>query len=297
MTRDFIPDPEFESPPEYPTVFGITLTPMVSGVLLALVGIGGAVWLVLNAVLPALETNQQLSASVASKESEIANQAENIKKIEQVKKDLSAAKQRKQEVLSLFSDEKTLDTLLLDLNQLIKKRNAGVVAATRSKLNTCPAWVKAQFVNLKTSQDFEEKVGPLIAKADLQKYEPDEKTSGNIVDGSLGSSLNNKLKRKVVNVEFQGNFSQTQAILRDIERLQPLLIISDLKGTLGQKQSGSGSSSIGGLYQIEPGGQVRFLTNCQPEPLITTSFKLQALLPLSEAEAAAAAPTPAPSPK
>ena len=295
MTRDFIPEPEFESPPEYPTVFGITLTPMVSGVLLALVGVAGAVWLILNLVLPAYETNQQLKATVSQKESEVNNQRENIKKIEQVKKDLAVAKQRKQEVLSLFADEKTLDTLLLDLNQLIKKRNAGVVAATRTKLSNCPAWVRAQFVDLRTSQEFEEKVGPIIAKADLQKYEPDEKISGIVADGSLGSSLNNKLKRKVVNLEFQGNFSQTQAILRDIERLQPLLIISDLKGTLGQKQSGS--SAVGGLYQIEPGGQVRFLTNCQPEPLITTSFKLQALLPLSEAETAAVTPTPSPSPK
>jgi type IV pilus assembly protein PilO len=295
MTRDFIPEPEFESPPEYPTVFGITLTPMVSGVLLALVGVAGAMWLILNLVLPAYEVNQQLKATVSQKETEVNNQTENIKKIEQVKKDLAVAKQRKQEVLSLFADEKTLDTLLLDLNQLIKKRNAGVVAATRTKLNNCPAWVRAQFVDLRTSQEFEEKVGPIIAKADLQRYEPDEKISGIVADGSLGSSLNNKLKRKVVNLEFQGNFSQTQAILRDIERLQPLLIISDLKGTLGQKQSGSGA--VGGLYQIEPGGQVRFLTNCQPEPLITTSFKLQALLPLSEAEAAAAVPTPSPSPK
>jgi type IV pilus assembly protein PilO len=294
MTKEFIPDAEFETTPEYPTVFGITLTPPVSGVLIALLGVAAAAYLGVNFVLPTWDEYQVLKEDVAKKEGEIAQQEETLKKVEQVKAELAAAQQRQEDVLALFANEQTLDTLLYDLNQLITRRNAGVLAATRNKLRNCPAWVRSQFTDLRRTQNFEERVGPLVSRADLQLFQPDPKASGIVNDGSLGTNLNNKLKRQIVNVRFEGNFSQTQSILRSIERLQPLLVISDFQSSLGSQQQ-SGSGQPGGLYQIE-NGRVRFLTNCQPETTITTTFKLQALLPLTPEERAAVAPQPSPSP-
>jgi type IV pilus assembly protein PilO len=293
MTKDFIPDAEFETTPQYPTVFGITLTPPVSGVLIALLGVAAAAYLGTNFVLPTWDQYQVLKADVEKKEGEIAQQEATLQKIEQVKAELEAAQQRQEDVLALFANEQTLDTLLYDLNQLISRRNAGVLAATRNKLRNCPGWVRSQFTDLRRTQNFEERVGPLVSRADLQLFQPDPQSSGIVSDSSLGTNLNNKLKRQIVNVRFEGNFSQTQSILRSIERLQPLLVISDFQSTLGQQQSGSGQP--GGLYQIE-NGRVRFLTNCQPETTITTTFKLQALLPLTPEERAAANPQPSPSP-
>lgn len=291
MAKDFIPDNEFETTPNYPTVFGITLTPPVSGVLIALLGVAAAAYLGTNFVLPAWDQYQALNADVEQKKSQIQQQEATLQNIEKVKAELATAQQRREEVLALFANEKTLDTLLIDLNQVINRGNAGVLAATRSKLRNCPAWVRSQFTDLRRTQEFEERVGPLVAEADLQLFEPDPKSSGIVNDSSLGADVNNKLKRQIVNVRFQGNFNQTQSILRNIERLQPLLVIRNFQARRDQESA----SGVGGLYQIE-NGRVRFLTNCQPEATITSTFQLVALLPLTPEEAAAANPTPSPSP-
>jgi type IV pilus assembly protein PilO len=292
MAKDFIPDNEFETTPNYPTVFGITLTPPVSGVLIALLGVAAAAYLGTTFVLPAWDQYQVLQADVEKKRTDIQQQEATLQNIEKVKAELATVQQRQEEVLALFANEKTLDTLLIDLNQLINRGNAGVLAATRSKLRNCPGWVRSQFTDLRRSQEFEERVGPLVSEADLQLFEPDPRASGIINDSSLGANVNNKLKRQVVNVRFKGNFNQTQSILRNIERLQPLLVINNFQATRDQQ---TGGGQIGGLYQIE-NGRVRFLTNCQPEATITSTFQLIALLPLTPEESAAANPAPSPSP-
>jgi type IV pilus assembly protein PilO len=79
---------------------------------------------------------------------------------------------------------------------------------------------------------------------------------------------------------LDGNFAQTQAIFRTIERLQPLLIIKDLT----VKRKNDSGDSTKSLYTTNPSGGIQFLTNCQPETLITTSFKMDALMPLSPEE-------------
>lgn len=289
---DFIPqDSDFDQGPNYPTIFGVTLTPVVTGVLLATAGLVGAAALWAYLVNPAWENYQTLDAAVKEKSEQLKQQATVKKQIQDAKVKLVQVNQQRDQVYALFANEKTIDTLLLDLNQLIEKNNAGRVGATRAKLNNCPAAIRDQYANIATYNKFEDNFGALVAEAKLRKFTPDPKGAEVITDGSLGPLINNKLKRRVINVEFQGNFNQTQSIFRTIERLQSLLLVKDLSVQIGDR-----SRSSGGLYEVLPNGNVRFLTNCQPDTQVTTGFKMEALLPLSAADRKAVKPAPTASP-
>jgi type IV pilus assembly protein PilO len=277
--------------PNYPTVLGIQMTPVVSGILMGLLGvaIAGATWFYL--ISPLMEENGTIQADVDSKE-------EQLKKAEQIKRDLKAAKEelvkvgkQREQVMSLFAKERDLNTLLLDLNELIKRNNSGVDAAQVAKLATCPSWVREQYITRVKSQTFEDQVGPLVAEAKLNKFQPvgtTEVISAVGSDSYVQPALLGKLKRQTIDVSFQGSFNQTQSIFRTIERLQPLLIIKNLSMTLG-------NNNRRGLYESGPGEKVRFLTNCQPESVVTTTFKMDALMPASADMAPPGSPAASPS--
>ncbi|WP_421655700.1 hypothetical protein [Leptothermofonsia sp. ETS-13] len=288
VSDDFAPGSSLDTGPNYPVVFGIPLTPTVSGILLGLLGLGGAAYLLLNLVQPEWQKYQDLEAKVRDKEAQIQQFQTINKQIEEVQKELEAAKKQRQGVLTMFADESVLDTLLLDINRQIDARNAGLERARQEKLAACPAWVRSNI------REIEEQVGDLVVKSQLKKFTPDPKLSGVIADNSYGSLVNNKLKREVVNVSFEGNFNQTQSILRSIERLQPLLVLKNVEFVVGDGTPGKVAASR--LYEIR-GNNLRFLTNCQPEPRITSTFQLETLMPLTPEEAAKVNPPPAQPPK
>jgi len=209
----------------YPIVFGQTLTPAVSGVLIAVAGLGGAIYLAMKFVAPAYVRQQELKTSVATKETELTQKQETVQRIDAIKADGERAQALNTEVRSLFSTEKTLDTLLLDLNRLINQSGAQLVTFT-----------------------------------------PDYAASGPLADSSLGTELNGKLKRQVTTVAFDGTFNQTLAIMRNLERLQPLLVVKDFSAQLQETDQPT-----------------------QPQNQLRSSFKLHAYVPLTPEEAAAAA--------
>lgn len=242
VSEDFIPfdqSGEIEAaPPVYPTAFGIKLTPPVIGVLVAILGLAGTFYLLLNLVMPAWEKYQELETSRAQKQAQVEQAQANLQQGEKVKNELAQAKQQNAQVLALFANEKTLNTLLLDFNRLVESGN-----------------VKLQRNDI---------------RAKLKRFVPAQ--SGDVIaDGSLGPEVNGKLKRQAVNVEVEGTFEQTQSILRNIERLQPLLIVRDYQSTLAPPPADSRSKVVRGPASI------------------TTSFQLQALMPVSPEEAAKAA--------
>lgn len=245
VTEDFISVEEGgeleAAAPTYPTAFGITLTPAVSGVLIAVLGLGGALYLILNMVMPAFQKYQELQASRNEKQGLIEQKQTSLIQTEQVKTQLAQAKQQKVEVLGLFANEKTLDTLLLDLNRVVESSNAQI-----------------QRNNV---------------RAKLKRFVPVNQTAEAIADSSLGAAVNGKLKRRVVNIELEGTFEQTQSIVRNIERLQPLLIVRDYQSALAQASANQQGKVV------------------QGPATITTSFQLQALMPVSPEEAATAAPS------
>ncbi|MEH1899289.1 MAG: pilus assembly protein PilO [Nostoc sp.] len=239
---------EFNSEtPAHPVVFGIAFTPKIIGILVGVIGLAGAGYILLNLLMPALESYQQQQAKSSELQGQIEQKKANIKQIDKVKQELAQAKQQKVQVLALFANEKSLDTLLLDLNRLIESGNTPTsVNAVRAKLK--------RFVPVS------------------QKPEP-------IIDGTLGLQVDGKLERSSINTEITGTYEQTQSIIRNIERLQPLLIVKDYQATLAPVESRSPLDKT--PVQVGPAA-------------INTSFQLQVLMPLSAEEIAAAAAKAAP---
>ncbi|WP_414515382.1 pilus assembly protein PilO [Nostoc sp. PCC 9305] len=233
--------------PASPVVFGIAFTPKIIGILVGVIGLAGAGYILLNLLMPAWESYQQQQAKSSELQGQIEQKKANIKQIDKVKDELAQAKQQKVQVLSLFANEKTLDTLLLDLNRLIESGN------TATSINA--------------------------VRAKLKKYVPISQKPEPIVDGSLGVGVDGKLQRSTISAEITATYEQTQSIIRNIERLQPLLIVKDYQATLAPAETRSPLDKT--PMQVGPAA-------------INTSFQLQVLMPLSPEEIAAAAAKAAP---
>ncbi|GAB4526242.1 MAG: hypothetical protein Tsb0014_06300 [Pleurocapsa sp.] len=201
FVEDLTVDKDLES--DYPSAFGITFTPMVSGIALAVVGIVGAGYIFMNMVLPAREQYKQAT----TKKQEVETQLNQIKtgdlqlKLNQLQSELEYQKLLKSRVIAMFTSEKDLDTLLIDLNNFI--------TANQGK---------------------------------LLQYQPDSKASP-VQDGSLGAEVNGKLNRKGISITIEGTYNQTKSILQDIERLQPLLMVKNISFQVSEKPTAILTSS------------------------------------------------------
>lgn len=223
-TGDYVPFDTYTQP-NYPTVFGITFTPAVSGAVAAVVGLGLAAYLGTQLVAPAFQQFQELQTSITTKEAELQQKTALVQQLDQIVASVNRAKAENAQVRTLFSTQAALNTLLLDLNRLIVQNNAELVTFT-----------------------------------------PNYALSGPVTDGSVGPELNGKLKRQVTDVAFRGTFPQTVSIMQNLDRLQTLVVVRDLKSELvtGQTQ---------GL----------------PSNTVLSSFKLYAYVPLTPEEIAAQA--------
>ncbi|MEH2317367.1 pilus assembly protein PilO [Nostoc sp.] len=233
--------------PESPVIFGIAFTPKIIGILVGVIGLAGAGYILLNLLMPALESYQQQQAKNSELQGQVDQKKATIKQIDKVKDELAQAKQQNVQVLGLFANEKTLDTLLLDVNRLVESAN------TSTSINT--------------------------VRAKLKKFVPVSSKPEPIIDGSLGLLVNGKLQRSSINAEITGTYEQTQSIIRNIERLQPLLIIKDYQVSSVPLESRSPLDKT--PMPVGPGA-------------IDTSFQLQVLMPLTPEEIAAAAAKLAP---
>jgi len=178
---------------DVPSAFGVALSPDLTGVLFAFLGLGTGLYLLLCQLMPAWENAQKLQADLAQKQTQVQQKQAILNQIGKVNADLANAKQQQAEVLTLFANKKNLDTFLLDLNQLVDAANAKLSRSdSRAKLK--------RFVSVNQADEV-------------------------ISDSSLGPAVNGKLKRRVFNIALEGTFDQTESILRNIERLQPLLIV------------------------------------------------------------------------
>ncbi len=140
----------------------------------------------------------------------------------------------------MFANQTSLNTLLLDLSRIIESANALV-------------------------KQYE-------ARAQLQRFVPGNQADEALADGSFGARVNGKLKRRIFNIAFAGTFEQTESILRNIERLQPLLTIKDYQSTLAPRTPTDAK-----------GRGVR------GSAVINTSFQLLAIMPVSSEESVRAA--------
>ncbi|MFQ4146930.1 pilus assembly protein PilO [Chlorogloeopsis sp. ULAP02] len=242
---NFIDAGEFnEGTSGFPVVFGITFTPKIIGIVVGVLGIAGALFMVLNLVMPAWESFQQQQAKQNDLQGQVEQKKSTIKQMDKVKQEQIEAKQQQIQVLALFADEKTLDTLLIDLNRLIEAGNG--------------------------------KLAFNAVRAKLRRFTPAANKPEPITDNSLGPGVNGKLKRSSISIDIVGTYEQTQSILRNIERLQPLLVVKDYQSSLAPEAAPERDKA---LRRIGPAA-------------ISTSFQLQALMPLNPEEVAAAQAAP-----
>lgn len=259
---DFVPpeDADFIDEPMNPVVFGVELSPTIIGVLLALVGIAGAAYLFIKVAQPVAEANSALRSDIATKEGQLVSQAQQLEDVAKLEAELERAMQRRRNVYSLFANEETMDTLLLDINQRIETTNASLNG------------VRAQIL--------ERGIDPILLEAQLEQFSPGEKIV--VEDGTLGDGINGKLRRETYEINFSGDYAQTQNILRNLERLEPLLMVSNFRINGNQEVLETVIGSTGEVV-------------VDPKSKLETTFQIDALIPTSDVDVPPEiAPPPAP---
>ena len=162
----------------------------------------------------------------------------------------------------MFASDASANTLLFDMTQLVNRINAGVQKDD----------LKAKITK------FEPDIPPPAATDAPVALDPDI-----LADTSFGPSLPGKLRRKKFKVEFEGNFAQTRNFMRNLELMQSLLVVRNLKSELPPSPPSIQVDLVKG----------KIVPVDQPPTIIKTAFDLHALLPLKQEEKP---PTPAPSP-
>jgi type IV pilus assembly protein PilO len=261
MTAEFISSEKQEEETGGQEIFGIKLTPQVQAIGIAVLGLVVAGGLGYQFVLPEFQKGGEFKQKITeSKQTQQQLQAQIQKKAEAETKQ-EEAKQRRANVTAMFASDASANTLLLDMTQLVNRINAGVQGDE----------LKAKITK------FEPYLPPAAAAtAATAAQDPDI-----LADTSFGPSLAGKLRRKKFKVEFEGNFAQTRNFMRNLELMQSLLVVRNLKSEL-LSSTQQLDFVKGKIVPVE-----------QPQTKIKTTFDLHALLPLKQEEKP---PTPAPSP-
>lgn len=192
-----------EEGPQYPEIFGITFTPIVSGVTFAILGIAGAGYIWFNFVQPARQQYSDLINQRDNLEAQIEQQPVIQGKIRELESQIQITRSQQNNVLSLLSTETSLDTLLFDLEQTIPETTQ------------------------EETQEFE-----------LTRFEPLMANPEVISDGSFGEAANGKIKRRTYSLEVIGTFTQTQSLIQRLEQLQPLLLINNFSTEVTERPQG-----------------------------------------------------------
>lgn len=226
--------------------------PKVIGIGVGVLGAALAGWVVYSSVMPAIEKGKTLNEELDGAIAKIAEQKQQIQERPKAEAALEESQQNRDDVTRLFASDRTMETLLYDINKLVDTINSGIT-------------------------DEEE-------TAKMTRFTPEVAKDGNYIvnDGSLGPLVNGKLKRREFRVEFEGTYPQTRAFAIALERMQPLLVVKNLRTQLEQQ---------GQTLQVE-WKQGKFIPIEVSESRLRTSFDLHALLALSEEESLGAEEKP-----
>lgn len=135
MTTSFTTSDEFDpqegdfgESSDYPQAFGITFTPNITGVAIGVSGFLIAAYLFWSQVLPVLGELSELNNQKQEKQAQLSQLSSS--QLEQVlinkRSELEQIKNLKQDVLQLFSNEETIETLLLDVNSFSNISNVKI---------------------------------------------------------------------------------------------------------------------------------------------------------------------------
>ena len=281
---DFAPidDAQALESPAYPTVFGIELSPRIQGILIAILGLAGAFFLFRQFVGSVQVQQREIAERVANKEETLANREENLQRVEEVQEELDRVLTQREGIYNLLGDPASLDTLLLDVNQQIKASNASIEEAiARDFDNTGGTQLAtlgltaAQIERVRTAFADDPLLQRTFYTSELWQFNPTG-LSGVVQDEMYGPELVGKLERQVVTVSFRSLFPQAQSIIRNMERLEPLLILRDFEQRWVDLEGSVTSEDLVGVTR----------------PLETT-FTMEVLVPIGDPREPPAVPDPA----
>lgn len=282
---DFVPVDDLDDieSPSYPVAFGLELTPRVQGIALAVLGVLGAAFLFTRVVAPVQEEKNALEARIEEKETTLANQEESLRQIEEVEAELDRVLTQREGIYALLGDTSSLDTLLLDTNQQVKKSNASIEDAIEGNLaeGFSAALTPIGLTEQQVTRIVQEVANDPVVQRDLFTSELgsfDPVGLSRPVGDEYGSELNGKLERQIVNVNFRGLFNQTQNILFNLELLEPLLIIRDFNQSLAEAPDGIDAEDFNRIG-IRP---------------LNTSFTMEVLVPIGDPREPPELPEPEP---
>jgi len=239
---------EQEEGQQYPEAFGITFTPLVSGIAIGLVGVVVAGYIGLNFVIGARENYRNLINERDNLEAQIEQQPALEGRVQERERQRQAVRSQQSEVLNLLSTEESLDTLLFELENTIQEINDQTI-------------IQPVTTETETDENGEFK---------LISFQPQNPQAEVVNDGSFGTAVNGKIRRKTYNLEVVGTYTQTRSLINQIERLQPLLLINNFSTSVTGEQAGQLSLQ-----------QQRLIAEPSKEPELTSTFQLEAILPVS----------------
>jgi type IV pilus assembly protein PilO len=103
-------------------LFGTTISPLVLGVVAAILGLVGAIYLGLQQVKPVLDQNQTLQTEIDGLEQQVNQQKASLGQIAEAQANLDSAKARKEALLAFFAPDEVLDTLLIDFEKMVRQQ-------------------------------------------------------------------------------------------------------------------------------------------------------------------------------
>ncbi|MEM6423762.1 MAG: hypothetical protein AAGF66_11100 [Cyanobacteria bacterium P01_H01_bin.119] len=242
-----------EEGPTYPVAFGIEITPQVQGVLIALLGIGLAIFAFFRFVNPQRTDNAELRTTIEEKEQQLLTQRQQLENIEEIRAELERVVEQRRDVYSLLASRPDLETLLLDLNQRVQDTNAGIQA---QKNRVRSLGFEAELIEAQI-QSFTPSGLPAVVENDIPEENP------------YGAELNGIIQVQQIAVEISGTFGQVESIIRNLERLEPLLLVDNFDVSLDDTVNET---------VVDGSGRVVL----RPRSRVTASFQLSAILPTQD---------------
>jgi len=208
----------------YPTAFGITFTPIVTGILIGIGGVLLGTYGFVSFVQPAQIRHGNLKADLAQMRQrvDVEQQKAESFSLREAEAKLGEVQAQRDAIGTLLAPPGALDVFLTDLSR--------VVAANGMELDA---------------------------------YQP----QGLILkDQPFGSGAQCKLQQQTLPVNLEGSYTQIQSLLRDLERMEPVLFVKNLSLNLKQPEGGE-------ILVVNGKGEA--LLNQQPQPELQATWTLE----------------------
>ncbi|QQE66332.1 hypothetical protein GFS31_30300 [Leptolyngbya sp. BL0902] len=265
---DFMPveeGQEFDLGPAYPTVFGMQLTPPVQALAIVLLGVAASFALYNFLVRPVRQQITAVQTEVNTVQAQVDQQRASLQDLAVLQAQLDEVIQQRVAVYGLLGTSTSLETLLIDINQQIQNSNAAIEDVLRSDFDRIDQGQlaglglnQAQIARIRAEFAGDPVIQRVLYASELWEFTPTEV----IPWAAAPVELEGKINSQSVSVSMQALFPQTLNILRNIERLEPLIVIRDLEQEQAPLRAGISEEQVQGITR----------------PLNTT-FTLEVLVP------------------